>query len=69
MISQKHFHEGLFTLILFNIMMKQRMLKTAFFKVRNEVCARILATDLQYTDIEQAINATKYSRGCNTVDV
>jgi hypothetical protein len=44
MISQKHFHQGLFTLIVFNLMMKQRMLKTAFFKVRDKFTARMLAT-------------------------
>jgi hypothetical protein len=68
MILQKHFHQGLFTLIVFNLMMKQRMLKTAFFKVRDKITARMLATELQYTDIEQTIDSTKHARGCTTVE-
>jgi hypothetical protein len=68
MISQKHFHQGLYTLIVFNLMMKQRMLKTAFFEVRDKVTARMLATELQYTDTEQAIDATKHARGYTTVE-
>jgi hypothetical protein len=68
MISQKHFHCELFTLIVFNLMMKQRMLKTAVFKVKDEVSSRMLAIDLQYSDIEKAIDATKYARGFTTVE-
>jgi hypothetical protein len=50
------------------MMMKQRMLKTAFFKVWDEGLARMLATELQYANIEKPIDATKYARGCTTVE-
>ena len=56
-ISQPHFHTELFTLILYNLTMKQQMVKSAGWKVRNKADASLLAKELTETDVTAAISA------------
>jgi hypothetical protein len=68
MISQPHFHEGLFTLILFNMMMKQFMVRTANWQVRNTIDATMIANKLKMSDIELGIDAARIKRGTLTAE-
>jgi hypothetical protein len=61
--SQPQFHRELFTLILYNMEIKQTMVKTAGWKVRNKADANVLANELTMEDVDDAINATRYARG------
>ena len=63
MNSQSQFHTGLFSLILFNMMVKQKMVRTASWKVRNKLSAALLGKELQVDDVYQAIIASKVARG------
>jgi Helitron helicase-like domain at N-terminus len=65
-ISLSQFHNGLFTLILYNMMTVQSMVRTARWQLRNKIDATMLATELTYEDVEEAINATKVARGIYT---
>ena len=61
-ISLPHFHDGLFTLILYNMMTVQSMVRTARWQLRNKIDATMLATELTYEDVEKAINASNSAR-------
>lgn len=65
-ISLPHFHEGLFSLILYNMITVQSMVRTARWQLRNKIGADMLATELTYDDVEEAINATKVARGIHS---
>jgi len=54
-ISQPHFHHELFTLILYNISMKQAMVKNAGWKVREKGNAAMFAKELTAEDVNEAI--------------
>lgn len=68
MISQAHFHEGLFTLILSNMMFKQYMVRTANWQVRNRIDATMIANQLNMADIELAIDSGRIGRGTLTAE-
>jgi hypothetical protein len=55
-ISQPHFHHELFTLILYNLTMKQAMVRNAGWKVRNKCDAKALAEELTMDDVNEAIS-------------
>ena len=63
MQSQPQFHRELFTLILYNMEMKQMMVKTAGWKVCSKADAKLLANELSIEDVEEAIESTRYARG------
>ena len=63
--SQPQFHRELFTLIVYNMYMKQMMVKTAGWKVRNKMDANLLANELTMEDVNAAIDYTKYARGAS----
>jgi hypothetical protein len=65
MISQPQFHTELFTLILYNIYMKQMMVRTASWKVRNKTDINMLANEICIDDVNMAIDASRYARGSN----
>lgn len=54
-VSQPHFHHELFTLILYNISMKQAMVKNAGWKVREKGNAAMFAKELTAEDVNEAI--------------
>jgi Helitron helicase-like domain at N-terminus len=56
-VSQPNFHTALFSLILYNLTMKQRMVKYAGCQIRDKVNASALAHDLTVDDMTHAINA------------
>ena len=64
--SQSHFHHELFVLILYNMVVKREMVRTAAFRSRNKANATQLATELTEEMVEEAINArangSSYSR-------
>ena len=55
-VSLPHFHHELFTLILYNISMKQAMVRTAGWKVREKGSAAMFAHELTTHDVNEAIN-------------
>ena len=57
LLSQPQFHEELFTLILYNMYMKQEMVRSAAWKVRSKVNAAFLAEELTQEDVEAAISS------------
>jgi hypothetical protein len=63
MNSQPHFHKGLFTLIIYNMIIKQKMVRTARWKLRNKATATLLASELKVEDVKQAITAARIARG------
>jgi len=76
-ISQPHFHRELFTLILYNMHMKQQMVRTASFRCRSNVSVATLGKELTIDDVSGAIASpnrnshSRYHRGrqlLNTVD-
>ena len=62
-ISQPHFHQELFCLIVYNLSMKQGMLRTARWKVRNKCDAKELAQELTMEDVSAAISTRVLSEG------
>ncbi len=44
----------------------QSMVRTARWQLRNKIDAEMLATELTYEDVEEAINATKVARGIHS---
>jgi len=62
-ISQPHFHHELFCLILYNLSMKQGMLRTARWKVRNKCDAIALAQELTMEHVSAAISTRVLSEG------
>ena len=51
-VSQSHFHHQLFTLTLFNLTMKQRMIQSASWRVRDKAQAMEFATELTEDDVD-----------------
>lgn len=56
LISQPHFQEELFSLILYNMYVKQEMVRTAGFTVRSNVSANALANELTPEEVDAAIS-------------
>ena len=56
-LSQPHFHGALFTLILYNLTMKQEMVKRAGWRVQSKLSASTIAKELTADDVSQAISA------------
>ena len=54
-LSQKHFHHKLFSLVLYNIGMKQKILRATFFGARDKKTVHALATEITPNDLESAI--------------
>lgn len=54
-LSQTHFHHELFSLILYNTSIKQKILRSTFFNVRDKKTAHALATDLTPSALCNAI--------------
>jgi len=57
LVSQPHFHHELFSLILYNLNMKQNMVRTAGWRVRNKADARSLAEEITEEDIARAVSS------------
>ena len=55
-LSQKHFHEELFCLILYNMSVKQAMVKTASWRVRGGTTSTMIGRDLTKDHVLRAIN-------------
>ena len=62
MLSPRQFHRDLFSLILYNMYMKQMMVRKAAMKSRNEIDATLFAQDLKIEDIKDAIHAKRCGR-------
>ena len=58
-LSQPHMHQDLFTLILYNLMFKQNMVRTAGWKVRDKTHAECLAVEITTEDISSAIGGRR----------
>jgi hypothetical protein len=56
-LSQPYFHYELFTLMLYNLMMKQTMVRTAGYRVRNKAAAHTLAEEITADDVTEAIQS------------
>ena len=57
MQSLPQFQRELFTLILYNMEMKQKMVRTASWKVRDKADAHFLATEITVADVNEAISS------------
>lgn len=53
-VSQPHFHHKLFSLVLCNLQMKQKMVHTAGWCVRNKTNAQMLAKEITADDVTAA---------------
>lgn len=66
-LSQPHMHHQLFTLILYNLTMKQWMIQSAGWQVQDKSTAAQLANELTLEDIECAVyecqNGNTYNHG------
>jgi hypothetical protein len=56
-LSQRNFHQELFTLTLYHLAMKQAMVRTAGYHVRNKAYAHTPAEELTAKDVADAINS------------
>jgi hypothetical protein len=56
-LSQRNFHQELFTLILYNLAMKQVMVRTTGYCIRNKADARTFTEELTAEDVADAINS------------
>ena len=56
-LSQRQFHHELFSLILYNLSIKQSMVRSATWRVRNKCNARRIAEDLTFEEVSSAITA------------
>jgi Helitron helicase-like domain at N-terminus/PIF1-like helicase len=63
MISLRQFHEELFTLQIYNMQMKYKMVNSAGWKIRHKLCAQLLAKQLTAQDIYDAIENTRNATG------
>ena len=61
-ISQPHFHEQLFSLIMYNLKIKQNMVRRAGWRVRNKADAAMLAEELTMEDVNEAISSSRTGR-------
>jgi len=68
-LSQPHFHSELFTLILYNMDMKQTMVRTACWKVREKGNAAAFAQELTQEDVNAALNARSNGTGSYSAQV
>ena len=59
MISQPHFQKELFCLTLCNLQVKQKMLRTAGWRSRNNLDARAIAEDITAEDISAAVESRR----------
>ena len=57
LVSQPAFQEELFSLILYNMHMKQEMVRSAVWKVRKNATATSLAQELMQEELDAAISA------------
>jgi len=62
-LSQPHFHTELFSLIIYNMNMKQTMVQTAGWKVREKGNAAAFAQELTQADVNMALNARSNGTG------
>ena len=56
-LSQRSFHHDLFTLILYNLVMRQAMVRSAGYRVRNKADAHTLAEELTEEDVTEAVSS------------
>ena len=59
MISQPHFHKELFCLVLYNLHVKQKMVRSAGWRSRTNLDARTIAEDISADDITAAVNSRR----------
>ena len=57
LMSQRHFHQELFCLILYNLHVKQKMVRTASLRVRNKLSAQSIAEEITPEHISLALNS------------
>ena len=57
LISQTQFHQQLFSLIMYNMHVKQEMVRTASYKTRGKMSATDIAKNLTTEELEAAINS------------
>ena len=69
MLSQPQFHHDLFSLILYNMSMKQEMVKTAGWKVRDRGNAGAFAQELSAEEVTQAIHRKRSGHDISTSTV
>ena len=50
-ISQRHFHHELFSLVLYNMQVKQQMVRAAGYRVRDNLSANLLAEEITADDM------------------
>jgi hypothetical protein len=60
MLSQPHFHRPLFILILYNLSIRQKMLKMSCLRLKGRETAINLASGLRSTDVDSAIQARRH---------
>ena len=65
-VSSPNFHTDMFSLILYNMYMKQNMIRGASWQVRDKQKANRLATEFSTSEIHQAISSRKNGRYSNT---
>ena len=65
-LSQPHFQKDLFTQVLYNLSMKQNMVRTAGWKVRSDADAQLFAQDLRPEDVEAAAFLRSNGRSAST---
>lgn len=65
MISQPHFQSEMFTLILYNMYTKQRMLRSAQWSTRNKMDVTKISCELKQEDVILAIRARSANRKIN----
>ena len=61
-ISQPHFQHELFTLILYNLCMKQAMVQNAGWRVQRKCDAHALASELTMEDVSAAISTRAHGQ-------
>ena len=66
-ISLPQFHEQLFVLILYNIVTKQNMVRSASLRTRSNITAARMAGELSPTQVQEAINRKRNGNHSNTV--
>jgi hypothetical protein len=62
-LSQPHFHTGLISRVLYNMMMKIKMVMTARYQIRNTLSPQVIHSQLRFQDVRKAIESTKVVRG------
>jgi hypothetical protein len=67
-LSQPHFHQGVFPLILYNMMLKQKMVRTAHWQLRNKLTSNLIATKITFEDVEDAIASKRSGSTIQTAE-